>query len=68
MKMFKWNGVKSGMFNVAMVRNFEMKRIDSGLVEVVAWFSDKETLSLGKFPTKEDAEKYLKEVSQWNEN
>ena len=61
MKNFKWNARKNGLVNVELVRNIEIKRLESGLIEVMAWFNDRETLSLGRFTSKDEADEFINE-------
>lgn len=61
MKKFVWNQFKNGCINLEKVRNFSLT-IVSGGVDVLAWFSDKETLRIGNFDSEVEAKTFLERL------
>jgi len=56
-----WNKNKDKFICLEKVRNFEVF-IKSSEVTTVAWFSDVETLEVGKFNKREEAETFLENL------
>ena len=59
--MFVWNQSKTGSVNLEKVRNFTIKPGIGG-VEVLAWFSDRESILIGKFKTDAEAKEFLEKI------
>ena len=54
-----WSQDKRVLFDLEKVRNFTFSPSAAG-TNVVVWFSDKETLHIGKFETNDEAIIFLK--------
>lgn len=61
--MFVWNQSKTGSINLEKVRNFTINLSESG-IEIIAWFSDKETISMGRFKTILEAQQFLEAIDK----
>ena len=59
--MFVWNQNKSGCVNFEKVRNLTMVPTSSG-IDVIAWFSDSQTVLMGSFRAAGDAERFLEDL------
>jgi len=53
-----WDNLKMQLISLNKVRNISMT-FQGDKVEVRAWFNDKETLLIGKFDNKKDAELFM---------
>jgi len=56
-----WNKNKDKFVSLEKVRNFEVV-IKGFEVRVIAWFSDVETIEVGKFDYREQAESFLENL------
>jgi hypothetical protein len=56
-----WNKNKEKFISLEKVRNFEVV-IKGFEIKVIAWFSDVETVEVGKFEKKEQAEAFLENM------
>ena len=61
MKKFAWTQDNLGVINTEKVRNFTLKLISGGY-EVIAWFSDRESVSMGMFDDDRDAREFLEKL------
>ncbi len=59
--MYLWNQYKSGIVNLDKVRNFSIRPTAAG-IEVIAWFSDSESVSVGNFNNDAEAEGFLEKI------
>jgi hypothetical protein len=65
MRQYFWNKAKTQFVSLEKVRNFEVS-VTSNSVNVVAWFSDIETLLVGEFSNSEEAEKFLETLETFS--